>query len=274
MPSSRASSVRSKTNWRMSGTTTRGRRPRRRCLSSSKCSIIGSGCIRRSAMSARCSSKPITLSPFDRVHGIGGSSECTRFPFLCREEKHISVLKEAPLEVFVLPPSGFVEVGKSLLRASAFFLGFGQLVAPIVVVDHIEYVRGVSFGHGTVTADNAEVLVVRIGGLIAKIVAAGDHHAVVAKRIDDHNLVVNHCMAKLRQLLLPVRELIGDACDSRNQHVGRFEKRVVINAGGELAGCFRVRDRAAHEELFRRGGTLLRDGSQFLQNARRPWAEE
>src|SRR2546426_10531652 len=78
MPSSRASSVRSKTNWRMSGTTTRGRRPRRRCLSSSKCSIIGSGCIRRSAMSARCSSKPITLSPFDRVHGIGGSSECPR----------------------------------------------------------------------------------------------------------------------------------------------------------------------------------------------------
>src|SRR5437867_13447820 len=108
--------------------------------------------------------------------------ECTRFPFLCREEKHISVLKEAPLEVFVLPPTGFVEVGKSLLRASAFFLGFGQPVAPIVVLAHIEYVRGVSFGHGTVTAANAEALVVRIGGLIARSVAAGDHYAVGATR--------------------------------------------------------------------------------------------
>src|SRR6184192_712003 len=61
-------------SWSMSGTITPATTLARRCSSSSRCSIIGSGCIRRSAMSARCSSKPTTLSPFEGVYGIGGSS--------------------------------------------------------------------------------------------------------------------------------------------------------------------------------------------------------
>src|SRR5213594_1818392 len=71
-PWSRASSVRSKMSWSMSGTITPATTLARRCSSSSRCSIIGSGCIRRSAMSARCSSKPTTLTPSkgDRVVGF------------------------------------------------------------------------------------------------------------------------------------------------------------------------------------------------------------
>src|SRR5438093_3385045 len=66
-------------SWSMSGTITPATTLARRCSSSSRCSIIGSGCIRRSAMSARCSSKPTTLSPFEGVYGIGGSSACPLF---------------------------------------------------------------------------------------------------------------------------------------------------------------------------------------------------
>ena len=45
-----------------------------RSLSSLKCSIIGNGYTKRSAMSAPSSLKPRTLSPSEGVYGIGGSS--------------------------------------------------------------------------------------------------------------------------------------------------------------------------------------------------------
>src|SRR5207249_6329916 len=67
-------------SWSMSGTITPATTLARRCSSSSRCSIIGGGCIRRSAMSARCSSKPTTLSPFEGVYGMGGSSACPLNP--------------------------------------------------------------------------------------------------------------------------------------------------------------------------------------------------
>ena len=58
----------------MSGTITPARRRGPRSLSSLRCSIIGNGYTRRSAMSVPSSLKPRTLSPFGGVYGIGGSS--------------------------------------------------------------------------------------------------------------------------------------------------------------------------------------------------------
>ena len=59
------------------------------------------------------------------------------------KEKEVSVLEKTPFEILVLPLVCLVKVRKGVLVAFAFLFILGEFVPPVIVVDHVQYVRGV-----------------------------------------------------------------------------------------------------------------------------------
>src|SRR5206468_3299839 len=76
---------------------------------------------------------------------------------------------------------------------------------PREVIVHVEHVRGIGRGELAVAPNDHEVLVVVERGLVAEVVTARDHHAVVGERIDHHHLVVDDGEARVQNLLRPSR---------------------------------------------------------------------
>ena len=60
----------------------------------------------------------------------------------------------------------------------------------IMIVD-VKYMDGVSLGQRPVAVDDCQVLVVFVGRLVSKVVAAGRDYAILGQRINHDDLVMN-----------------------------------------------------------------------------------
>ena len=162
----------------------------------------------------------MNLSPLVRCY----SYSRVDYPVQSWEEKLVPALQKISTEVLILPVVGLVEIVVSLFIIFSLFHFLDKFVAPIVVIHNIQNMRGISLRNRAVAADNTKVLIVRVRGLVAEVVAAGNHDAVVTEGIDNQNLIVDDGVTELRQFLFPIRILVGHTADAGDERVWGLEQ--------------------------------------------------
>ncbi len=149
-----------------------------------------------------------------------------------------------------------------------------------MVVD-VEHVGGIRLGEPAMSADDRHVLVVVVRRSIAEVMAAGDHHAIIAERIDHQDLVVNHGVTGRVQLLLPLPDAVfRNAARGNNPVVLRRRRRALDRLlgfcrrfaldGDIKAGCGAAIGQRAADEQRRIGQLGL---GNFADDAGRPRLE-
>ena len=74
------------------------------------------------------------------------------------------------------------------------------------MVIEVEHVAGIGLRQPAMAADDHHVLVVVVRRAEAEIVRASDHTAIIAERVDHHDLVVNDRKAEFGKLRFPGAE--------------------------------------------------------------------
>src|ERR1700693_5498551 len=120
----------------------------------------------------------------------------------------------------------------------------------------------ISFGDSAVTFDDRQVLVVVVRGFVTIVVAAHRNDAIVRERVDNDNLVVDHGVASLVQLLGPLLESVtlrhasgmDDAIILGQLWIaffGPLDRRVAaVHRGVKFARCGGFRYSTADEERW------------------------